>query len=131
METRVAVISIIVEQEDAIEELNILLHEARQYIVGRMGLKHLINQFGCLLSTGTMCHRYCFIFHDVFSFFLMNTDNMQSRLPHQTPCRRRSDAAVYSLFRILYNRMVCISPEVHRRSGRPDLVFLQFSASDI
>ena len=37
METRVAVISIIVEQEDAIEELNILLHEARQYIVGRMG----------------------------------------------------------------------------------------------
>ena len=34
METRVAVISIIVEQEDAIEELNILLHEARQYIVG-------------------------------------------------------------------------------------------------
>ena len=33
METRVAVISIIVEQEDAIEELNILLHEARQYIV--------------------------------------------------------------------------------------------------
>ena len=38
METRVAVISIIVEQEDAIEELNILLHEARQYIVGRMGI---------------------------------------------------------------------------------------------
>ena len=34
METRVAVISIIVEQEDAIEELNILLHEARRYIVG-------------------------------------------------------------------------------------------------
>ena len=27
METRVAVISIIVEQEDAIEELNILLHD--------------------------------------------------------------------------------------------------------
>ena len=40
METRVAVISIIVEQEDAIEELNILLHEARQYIVGRMGTYH-------------------------------------------------------------------------------------------
>ena len=29
MDTRVAVISIIVEQEDAIEELNTLLHEAR------------------------------------------------------------------------------------------------------
>ena len=38
MDTRVAVISIIVEQEDAIEELNTLLHEARQYIVGRMGI---------------------------------------------------------------------------------------------
>ena len=36
MDTRVAVISIIVEQEDAIEELNAMLHEARQYIVGRM-----------------------------------------------------------------------------------------------
>ena len=32
MDTRVAVISIIVEQEDAIEELNAMLHEARQYI---------------------------------------------------------------------------------------------------
>ena len=30
MDTRVAVISIIVEQEDAIEELNAMLHEARQ-----------------------------------------------------------------------------------------------------
>lgn len=40
METRVAVISIIVEQEDAIEELNILLHEARRYIVGRMGIPY-------------------------------------------------------------------------------------------
>ena len=40
MDTRVAVISIIVEQEDAIEELNALLHEARQYIVGRMGIPY-------------------------------------------------------------------------------------------
>ena len=40
METRVAVISIIVEQEDAIEELNILLHEARQYIVGKRNQHH-------------------------------------------------------------------------------------------
>lgn len=40
MDTRVAVISIIVEQEDAIEELNSLLHEARQYIVGRMGIPY-------------------------------------------------------------------------------------------
>ncbi|WP_455056892.1 TM1266 family iron-only hydrogenase system putative regulator [Jutongia sp.] len=40
METRVAVISIIVEQEDAINELNSLLHEARKYIVGRMGIPY-------------------------------------------------------------------------------------------
>lgn len=33
MDTRVALISIIVEQDDAIEELNTLLHEARQYII--------------------------------------------------------------------------------------------------
>ena len=38
MDTRVALISIIVEQDDAIEELNTLLHEARQYIIGRMGI---------------------------------------------------------------------------------------------
>ena len=35
MENRVAVISIIVEQEDNVEKINILLHEARQYIIGR------------------------------------------------------------------------------------------------
>ena len=40
MDTRVAVISIIVEQEDAIEELNTLLHEARKYIIGRMGIPY-------------------------------------------------------------------------------------------
>ena len=40
MDTRVAVISIIVEQEDAIEELNAMLHEARQYSVGRMGIPY-------------------------------------------------------------------------------------------
>ena len=40
MDTRVALISIIVEQDDAIEELNTLLHEARQYIIGRMGIPY-------------------------------------------------------------------------------------------
>ena len=40
MDNRVAVISIIVEREDAIEELNNLLHEARQYIIGRMGIPY-------------------------------------------------------------------------------------------
>ena len=40
MDTRVAVISIIVENPDAIETLNHLLHEAGQYIIGRMGIPY-------------------------------------------------------------------------------------------
>lgn len=40
METRVAVISIIVENEDTVEELNRLLHEYGKYIIGRMGLPY-------------------------------------------------------------------------------------------
>ena len=40
METRVAVISIIVEKEDNVEKLNVLLHDARQYIIGRMGIPY-------------------------------------------------------------------------------------------
>ena len=55
MDTRVAVISIIVEQEDAIEELNTLLHEARQYIVGRMGIPY--RRRGSALSVLPLMHR--------------------------------------------------------------------------
>ena len=40
MESRVAVISIIVESEDAVTTLNELLHEYAQYIIGRMGLPY-------------------------------------------------------------------------------------------
>ena len=40
MDTRVAVISIIVENPEAIETLNHLLHEAGQYIIGRMGVPY-------------------------------------------------------------------------------------------
>lgn len=40
METRVAVISIIIENGDAIEKLNQLLHGAREYIIGRMGIPY-------------------------------------------------------------------------------------------
>ena len=40
METRVAVISIIVENENVIEELNHLLHGAGRYIIGRMGIPY-------------------------------------------------------------------------------------------
>lgn len=40
METRVAVISIIVDCEDTAPRLNTLLHEYRQYIIGRMGIPY-------------------------------------------------------------------------------------------
>lgn len=40
MDTRVAIIGIIVEDEDAVSALNTLLHENRQYIIGRMGIPY-------------------------------------------------------------------------------------------
>lgn len=40
METRVAVIAVIVEDCASADELNRLLHEAREYIVGRMGIPY-------------------------------------------------------------------------------------------
>lgn len=40
METRIAVISIIVEKPDASTALNELLHQYSQYIIGRMGIPY-------------------------------------------------------------------------------------------
>ena len=40
METRVAVISIIVEDESAVSQLNAILHEHGAYIIGRMGIPY-------------------------------------------------------------------------------------------
>ena len=40
METRVAVISIIVEQAESVELLNNILHEYSEYIIGRMGVPY-------------------------------------------------------------------------------------------
>ena len=40
METRVAVISIIVTESDRVEMLNDLLHEYSSYIIGRMGIPY-------------------------------------------------------------------------------------------
>ena len=40
MQTRVAVMSIIVECGDSVEKLNALLHEAGYYIIGRMGIPY-------------------------------------------------------------------------------------------
>lgn len=40
MATRVAVMSIIVENPDSVEKLNQILHENGQYIIGRMGIPY-------------------------------------------------------------------------------------------
>ena len=40
METRVAVMGIIVENTDSVEALNALLHNYGDYIIGRMGLPY-------------------------------------------------------------------------------------------
>ena len=37
METRVAIIGIIVENPDSVSQINDILHEVRDYVVGRMG----------------------------------------------------------------------------------------------
>lgn len=39
-ETRIALVGIIVEEEDVVEKVNGLLHEYRQYVVGRMGIPY-------------------------------------------------------------------------------------------
>lgn len=40
MENRIALIGIIVEKEGAVDQLNSLLHEYGQYIIGRMGIPY-------------------------------------------------------------------------------------------
>lgn len=40
METRVALVGIIVENQESVFRLNNLLHEYGRYIIGRMGIPH-------------------------------------------------------------------------------------------
>lgn len=40
METRIAVISIIVEKTETVDKLNEILHNYGEYIIGRMGIPH-------------------------------------------------------------------------------------------
>lgn len=40
IETRIAVIGIVVEEEESVELLNDILHEYREYIIGRMGIPY-------------------------------------------------------------------------------------------
>ena len=44
MESRVSVISIMVKDEEAAGEVNGLLHEYRQYVIGRMGIPYKIGR---------------------------------------------------------------------------------------
>lgn len=49
MENRIAILAVIVEKSEATEQLNQLLHQYRQGIIGRMGLPY--HQRGiCLIS---------------------------------------------------------------------------------
>lgn len=40
METRIAVIGIVVEEPESVERLNEILHEYREAIIGRMGIPY-------------------------------------------------------------------------------------------
>lgn len=40
MQQRVALIGILVENKDSVEKINSLLHQWKQYIIGRMGIPH-------------------------------------------------------------------------------------------
>ena len=40
MESRIALIGIIVEEKDSVEKLNTVLHEYGEYVVGRMGIPY-------------------------------------------------------------------------------------------
>lgn len=40
METRVALIGVIVEDMESVEKINALLHDYSQYVIGRMGLPY-------------------------------------------------------------------------------------------
>ena len=42
METRVAVVGIVVEDPDSVEKLNAILHEYSRYIIGRMGVPYRV-----------------------------------------------------------------------------------------
>lgn len=48
METRVAVMSIIVEKNGSVDELNSILHEYGDYIIGRMGIPYRVKNINII-----------------------------------------------------------------------------------
>ena len=54
METRVAIIGIIVENPDQVGKLNAILHEYSQYIIGRMGIPYHERNISIISVAGIM-----------------------------------------------------------------------------
>lgn len=53
MDTRVAMLAIIVEDRESVETLNVILHQYGQYIIGRMGIpyeKKKVNIIGIVVD---------------------------------------------------------------------------------
>lgn len=48
MDTRIAVIGIVVEAEESVERLNEILHEYREHIIGRMGIPYRQKQLSII-----------------------------------------------------------------------------------
>ena len=48
METRVALLGIVVENTDEVERLNRILHEYAEYIIGRMGIPYSRKQMNII-----------------------------------------------------------------------------------
>jgi putative iron-only hydrogenase system regulator len=48
METRLALIGIVVEEYESAEKINSILHEYRKYIIGRMGLQYEKRSIGVI-----------------------------------------------------------------------------------
>jgi len=48
METRVAVISILVEEPESVSKLNELLHTYSEYIIGRMGIPYRVKNINII-----------------------------------------------------------------------------------
>ncbi len=48
MESRVAVISIIVENTESVEQINQILHDHSEYIIGRMGIPYRVRHINII-----------------------------------------------------------------------------------
>lgn len=47
-ETRIALVGIVVENPESVEPLNVILHDYRQYIIGRMGIPYREKQISVI-----------------------------------------------------------------------------------